>query len=308
MKMEPRQLSTQERIDRLKHQLENTLDAFRRMREREVRQPTKITRAHSESEQAIPSLERELRDHMFAILDLRLATVLGVAPNYMAEESAKLSHEIVTETRARLDASEARLIEVTPMVREIIQKADLMIRKLVTGESLEEQKDFPKWRFHWQWDPIVVNTRDEELALGRGWGDSRHDFDEFRNRAYRAARQEDWPPFEADPIRWVDDWHVTGLTPALANEIKARILSAHSSYRRRPVGDCRKAALRAMSAAFTGVSEALFDSGILTKHLLDADVPVLIWDSAVAGGWWPWASDDDRNIFRRKIGQSAVHA
>ena len=57
-----------------------------------------------------------------------------------------------------------------------------------------------------------------------------------------------------------------------------------------------------MKLAFNGIANVLFDSGILTEQLLESDIPLLVWDSAIAGGWWHLASEERKDIFPEQLG------
>jgi len=46
----------------------------------------------------------------------------------------------------------------------------------------------------------------------------------------------------------------------------------------------------------------LFDAGILTEQLLQDETVQLVWDSAIAGGWWRFASETQQNIFPEQVG------
>jgi hypothetical protein len=46
----------------------------------------------------------------------------------------------------------------------------------------------------------------------------------------------------------------------------------------------------------------LFAAGILTENLLRNEIPQLVWDSAIAAGWWRCASETSQNIFPERVG------
>jgi hypothetical protein len=57
-----------------------------------------------------------------------------------------------------------------------------------------------------------------------------------------------------------------------------------------------------MRLAFDGVASTLFSAGILTEQLLRDQIPLFVWDSAIAAGWWRLASETTHDIFREKLG------
>src|SRR5258708_7572817 len=62
----------------------------------------------------------------------------------------------------------------------------------------------------------------------------------------------------------------------------------------------------AMEHAFNGIANVLLDAGKLTEQLLESDIPALVWDSAIAGGWWRLASETPKRIFPEQIGHYSV--
>jgi hypothetical protein len=61
-----------------------------------------------------------------------------------------------------------------------------------------------------------------------------------------------------------------------------------------------------MRLAFDGVAQVLFDVRILTEQLLRGEIPALIWDSAIAGGWYRFASETPARIFPERLGHYHV--
>jgi hypothetical protein len=57
-----------------------------------------------------------------------------------------------------------------------------------------------------------------------------------------------------------------------------------------------------MRIALDGIAGVLFESGILTEQLLENDMPEFVWNSAIAGGWWRFASETPRDIFPERLG------
>jgi hypothetical protein len=57
-----------------------------------------------------------------------------------------------------------------------------------------------------------------------------------------------------------------------------------------------------MKLAFDGVAHILFDAGFLNEQHLTKDIPQLVWDAAIAGGWWHLASETRQDMFREELG------
>jgi hypothetical protein len=65
---------------------------------------------------------------------------------------------------------------------------------------------YPTVRYHWAKEAVIVHNADEDAALGGGWADTPAAFEAYRGpRPARTAQQ--------NPIQWVDDWPVPGVTP-----------------------------------------------------------------------------------------------
>jgi hypothetical protein len=98
----------------------------------------------------------------------------------------------------------------------------------------------------------------------------------------------------------VDEWPVPDLRSEHRNKIKAALFRADAAFARSR--DADSACLASMRHAFDGISQVLFDVGILTEQLLEKDIPLLVWDSAIAGGWWRFASETRQDIFPEELG------
>jgi len=118
---------------------------------------------------------------------------------------------------------------------------------------------YPKMKYHWTKDPVIVNNPDEGVALGGGWADTPAAF-----AAYRGPR----PPRTAHqtPIKWVDDWPVPGLTSDHRQRMKIELLRADAAFWKSP--DTPTAHLTTMRQAFDGIAMVLLVAGILTESLL----------------------------------------
>jgi hypothetical protein len=157
-------------------------------------------------------------------------------------------------------------------------------------------QEYPTVRHHWIKQEKLVKNADEDAALGPGWGPK----DAFA--PYRGARS--GGNDRHDPVKWVDSWRVPGLSPECRNKIKAQMLRADGAFWRAP--DSASADLSAMNLAFDGVARVLFEAGILTKSRLENEIPTLIWDSAIACGWYRFASETPERIFPERLGHYHV--
>ena len=153
--------------------------------------------------------------------------------------------------------------------------------------------DYPKYKYSWNGEEALVKSLDEEKALGGGWADNPAAFAPYEDP--KRAR-----PHNPDPVRWVDQWNVAYLSAEIRQAVKAAILRAHAAFWKLP--DAPSADCDSMRLAFAGIASALFDAGILTKELLEDEIPLLVWDSAVAGGWWYLAAEMRTEILPHRIG------
>jgi len=158
-------------------------------------------------------------------------------------------------------------------------------------------QEYPKWKYHWNKKECIVNNAEEEFALGGGWADSPTAFE--RHRGPRPPRTD-----IHDPAKWVGDWTVSELSAKDRNRIKAQLLRADSAFWKSP--DADSADLAAMKLAFDGIAKVLFEAGILTDQFLHNEIPTLVWDSAIAGGWYRFASETPERIFPERLGHYHV--
>ena len=152
---------------------------------------------------------------------------------------------------------------------------------------------YPKWKSHWNKPDQLVANAEEEAKLGGGWADNSAAFAPYRDPA--RAR-----PQHPDPLRWVTDWVVPGLSPHHREKIKAQLLKADAAFWKTPDGP--SAAADTMRLAFNGIAKVLLEAEILTEQLLESDIPLLVWESAIAGGWWHLASEQPKDIFPEHLG------
>jgi hypothetical protein len=154
-------------------------------------------------------------------------------------------------------------------------------------------QEYPRVKYHWTKAPVTVKSAEEEKALGGEWSNTSTAFAPYKTA--RPARTE-----QHDPTKWVSEWSVAGLTPEHREQIKAQLWRADGVFARSPDPD--SAALAAMQQAFDDIARVLFDSGILTEQLLKNEIPLFVWDSAIAGGWWHRASESRQDIFPEQLG------
>ncbi len=152
---------------------------------------------------------------------------------------------------------------------------------------------YPAAKYHWTKGSVLVNNADEEAALGGGWADTPAAFAAYTgSRQARTAQQ--------NAIRWVDDWPVPSVTSDHRQKIKIELLRADAEFWKSPDTPC--APLTTMRQAFDGTAMVLFVAGVLTESLLRNEIPELVWDSAIAAGWWRSASETPQRIFPERVG------
>jgi len=156
---------------------------------------------------------------------------------------------------------------------------------------------YPAWRRHWTEKEVQVKSPAEDMALGGGWAGVKTAFEPYRGpRPPRTDLQ--------DPVKWVNDWSISELSSIDRNRIKAKLLRADSVFWKSP--DAGSAYVEAMKSAFDGIAKVLFEAGILTDRLLHNEIPNLVWDSAIAGGWYRLASETPDRIFPERLGHYYV--
>jgi len=156
-------------------------------------------------------------------------------------------------------------------------------------------REYPRAKYHWNGKNVTVKNPDEEAALGRGWANNPSTFEAYKGP--RRTRIE-----ERDPCKWLDEWSVPGLSSEHQKKIKAQLLRADGAFERSSDADPESAALACMRLAFDGTAQVLFDGRILTEDLLRKEIRELVWNSAIAGGWWRRASETRQDIFPEQRG------
>ncbi len=154
-------------------------------------------------------------------------------------------------------------------------------------------QDYPRVKYHWNRPSITVNNAEDEKSRGSGWANTPAAFEPYKGA--RLGRTD-----EHDPCKWLDQWSVPGLSSDHRTKIKAQLLRADAIFERSPEPDSGLVA--AMRQAFNGIAQVLFDSETLTEDLLRTDIPLLVWDSAIAAEWYRPASESPRDIFPEQLG------
>src|SRR5450759_505785 len=155
-----------------------------------------------------------------------------------------------------------------------------------------EFQPFPSCRYHYNGETTVVKNPEEDAALGGGWARNPTAFDPYTGPRRLGPQH--------DPVKWADQWPVDGLSEGDRRTIKARLKRSHSAFWRLP--DDPNADIKAMRLAFDGVAQVLFAAGLLTEQLLANDIPRVVWDAAIAGGWWRLASETRQDMFPDQLG------
>jgi hypothetical protein len=107
---------------------------------------------------------------------------------------------------------------------------------------------------------------------------------------------------ERDACRWLDEWSAPSLSSETRKKIKAQLLRADGAFDRSPEDDPESAALACMRQAFGAIAQVLLDAGILTQDFMRKEMTELVWNSAIAGGWWRRASKTRQDIFPEPLG------
>ncbi len=164
------------------------------------------------------------------------------------------------------------------------------------GQEWSEEyiyQPYPKCKYHWVHKERTVKNLEEELALRDDWGDSPNEFTPYRVMPRVRAPAH-------DPTRWVDDWAVVGLDAGLRDRVKAQLLKADAAFWEMP--DNALADRTSMKLAFDGIAKVLSEARLLTQQLLQNEIPNLVWDSSIAGGWYRFASEFPEGIFPEPLG------
>jgi hypothetical protein len=152
---------------------------------------------------------------------------------------------------------------------------------------------YPKVKYYWGGKMIKVANAEEDAALEKGWANTPAAFAPYEGPRPPEAENQ-------DPARWIDEWAVVGLSGTHRNRIKAHLMRVDASFWRSP--DAASADMDAMRQAFAGIVKILAEAGILTEELLINEIPELVWDSAIAEGWYRCAAAEPQDIFPEQMG------
>ncbi|WP_158820016.1 hypothetical protein [Granulicella sp. S156] len=100
-----------------------------------------------------------------------------------------------------------------------------------------------------------------------------------------------------DPTIWVDEWPLAELSSVDRLRIKSQIYKGHAIAVRHTRKNARVVLIEAMSKTFDGVARVLFDSGLLTKELLEGPVRLLILEAAMEGKWFDRYSYEPTELY-----------
>lgn len=109
-----------------------------------------------------------------------------------------------------------------------------------------------------------------------------------------------------DPTKWVDTWPLPTLSAIDRTKIKAVLLKAHAAFHRADFQDPYKF-IQPMQQAFDGIASILFDARLLTVEFMKNELRLLIVESAAAGGWLYFATNEPlTEIFPGYLGHPSV--
>jgi hypothetical protein len=210
---------------------------------------------------------------------------------FLAQDKVEVRDEVFCDS---LD--EPRVVfRVTPVVvHHGVSHWEVILKRRSEWRLLTNiPKLYPRWKYHWSGESKIVYSLTEELSLGGGWANTPGVFEPYKGP--NKAR-----PKEPDLSKWVAGWLPDVLSAEDRRKISACLWTAHSVF-------CREAkyptsTAESMHKAFDGIAQVLFDAGMLTESRLTEDISALVWDSAIAAGWWNLASELPQSIFPEKVG------
>ena len=109
---------------------------------------------------------------------LALLLVLGGCLAGFAQNSkpSPITKEVLELRLVALERDRAQAIANVNAYDGAIQECQFWLELLKDAEQEEAMVEFPKWKYHREKKAVVVNSAEEEKALGPGWADSPADF------------------------------------------------------------------------------------------------------------------------------------
>jgi hypothetical protein len=156
----------------------------------------------------------------------------------------------------------------------------------------ETSSPYPKCKYSWNEKIVTVANEQDEASLGKGWADSPDAF-----APYKVPRK---PKTDRELVRWVSEWPVPGLSVDDRRRLEAQVFRANGLFWRSPAVPSTN--IDVMRSLFNGVAGVLSVAGKLNEELLNNEIPTLVLDSAIAGGWYRFASESPEDIFPERIG------
>ncbi len=152
---------------------------------------------------------------------------------------------------------------------------------------------YPSVIYHWYKESCTVQDMDQDIVQGPGWAYTPAAFKPFQVGSPKHRK-------DHDPTKWVDHWKVAGLPDSVRTKTRAQLHLADADFWDAP--EIEQAVTKAMRKAFDGIAKVLADSQTLTDSILKVDLPALVWDSAIAGGWWRLGRHNPEQDLPRKTG------
>ena len=166
-------------------------------------------------------------------------------------------------------------------------------RPAPAGHVIAPMQEYPRYRYSWNRRSTIVNNIDEDKALGGGWTDNPDAFARYEGGLPKR-------PNNPDPLRWINLWHRDGLSDEVRRKLRAAVLRADATFWEAP--NTPGTAIQTMRILLGDLAKSLFNAKILTEQILAEELPVLVWDTAIAAAWWHRASETRTDIFPEPMG------
>lgn len=149
-------------------------------------------------------------------------------------------------------------------------KSELQVTSMTPEQKPFVYQEFPKWKYHRTGKSVIVEDRDAEDALGEGWANS---------------PAGPFMPPNTDPLHWFDQWELDIVTADARQKMRKALLNAHADVLDADNDADSQVRVASMKRVFDEFADAYVSDGLLTETVLTNDIPTLIYDAAVAGGW-----------------------